>query len=223
VSRPASRKRVVVLASGRGTNLQALIDAGNDPDFPAQVAAVIANRPGALALDRAREAGIAHRVVDHTKYRDRAGHEAEVVAAIDAAEPDIVCLAGYMRVLSADFVGRYRGRMINIHPSLLPLFPGLHTHERALAAGVKIHGASVHFVTESVDEGPIIAQAAVPVLPGDDAGTLGGRVLAAENRLYPLALALVARGAARIDGGSAAISMTAETGAQVLFSPANLR
>lgn len=146
-----------------------------------------------------------------------------MVAAIDAVEPDIVCLAGYMRVLSADFVGRYRGRMINIHPSLLPLFPGLHTHERALAAGVKIHGASVHFVTESVDEGPIIAQAAVPVLPGDDAETLGARVLAAENRLYPMAVALVAQGAARIDGSGAAVSKTAETAAQVLFSPANLR
>jgi phosphoribosylglycinamide formyltransferase-1 len=215
---------VVVLASGRGTNLQALIDAGRDPEFPAEVVAVIANRPGALALERAREAGIAHRLIDHRQYPDRARHEAAVTAAVDADAPDIICLAGYMRILSAEFVGRYRGRMINIHPSLLPLFPGLHTHERALAAGMKIHGATIHFVTEGVDAGPIIAQAAVPVLPGDDAETLAARVLVAENRLYPLALALVADGAAQIDmlgagGSGAGVRGSAADAARVLYSP----
>jgi phosphoribosylglycinamide formyltransferase-1 len=215
---------VVVLASGRGTNLQALIDAGRDPEFPAEVVAVIANRPGALALKRAREAGIAHRLIDHRQYPNRPQHEAAVAAAIDAERPDIVCLAGYMRILSAAFVGRYRGRMINIHPSLLPLFPGLHTHDRVLAAGMKIHGATVHFVTEGVDAGPIIAQAAVPVLAGDDAETLAARVLAAENRLYPLALALVADGAAQIDmvgagGSGAGVRGSAADAARVLYSP----
>ncbi len=219
MSRIENRKRVVVLASGRGTNLQALIEAARDPAYPARVVAVFANRPDAVALQRATDAGIACEAIDQAKFDSKEAHETRLMAAIDAVVPDIVCLAGYMRVLSPDFVRHYAGRLINIHPSLLPAFRGLDTHARALQAGVRIHGASVHFVTEGVDEGPVIAQAAVGVRSDDTAETLAARVLAAEHQLYPSALALVACGQARLSG-TATVTRESDRGSgEALFSP----
>ncbi len=190
--------RVGVLISGRGSNMQALIDAARSPDYPAEIAFVASNEAGAPGLDRAAEAGIATEVVAHRAFADRGGFEAALTAALEAAGVELVCLAGFMRVLSGGFVARWRDRLINIHPSLLPAFPGLDTHARALAAGVRLHGCTVHFLRDEVDHGPIIGQAAVPVLPGDDPATLAARVLAAEHRLYPTCLGLVAGGRARI-------------------------
>jgi len=191
-----ARRRTAVLISGRGSNMSALIAAAADPAFPAEVALVLSNRAAAAGLDVARAAGIATATVSYKA--GLAGAESEMAAALDAHGIDLVCLAGFMRLLSAGFVARWRDRMINIHPSLLPLFPGLDTHERALAAGVKVHGCTVHFVRHEMDSGPIIGQAAVPVLAGDTAETLGARVLAAEHALYPRALALVASGRVRV-------------------------
>ncbi len=190
--------RVGVLISGRGSNMQALIDAARAPDYAAEIAFVASNEAGAPGLDRAAEAGIATEVVAHRAFADRGGFEAALTAVLEAAGVELVCLAGFMRVLSGGFVARWRDRLINIHPSLLPAFPGLDTHARALAAGVRLHGCTVHFLREEVDHGPIIGQAAVPVLPGDDPATLAARVLAAEHRLYPACLGLVAGGRARI-------------------------
>jgi phosphoribosylglycinamide formyltransferase-1 len=196
-----SRKRVAILVSGRGANMAALIAAARRPGYPAEVALVLSNRPQAAALGRAGDQGIATALVDHAAYgTDREAFERAVQAVLDAHRIDIVCLAGFMRLLTPWLVSRWSGRMLNIHPALLPAFRGLHTHARALEAGVKIHGATVHFVVPEVDCGPIVAQAAVPVLADDTADTLADRVLAAELRLYPLALALVAGGKARIAG-----------------------
>jgi phosphoribosylglycinamide formyltransferase-1 len=187
------KKRTAVLISGRGSNLGALLRAAADPDFPATIALVISNRPDAPGIDLARAAGIVVQVIDHRPFRgDRAAHEQVIATALDAAGVEIVCLAGYMRLLTPLLVGHCAGRMLNIHPSLLPAFPGLDTHARALAAGVKLHGCTVHLVTERLDDGPILAQAAVPVLPGDDEATLAARVLAQEHRIYPTALAAFA-------------------------------
>lgn len=174
-------KSLVILISGRGSNLRAILDAG----LPARVAAVISNNPEAPGLAFARERGIVTRVVDHRGHARREDFDAALQAAIDEHAPDLVVLAGFMRVLTAGFVTHYQGRLINIHPSLLPLFPGLDTHSRALAAGVRIHGCTVHFVTPTVDHGPIIAQAAVPVREDDTADSLAARVLEQEHRLYP--------------------------------------
>jgi phosphoribosylglycinamide formyltransferase-1 len=196
-----SRKRVAILVSGRGANMAALIAAARRPGYPAEVALVLSNRPQAAALGRAGDQGIATALIDHAAYgTDREAFERAVQAVLDAHRIDIVCLAGFMRLLTPWLVSRWSGRMLNIHPALLPAFRGLHTHERALEAGVKIHGATVHFVVPEVDCGPIVAQAAVPVLADDTPDTLADRVLAAELRLYPLALALVAGGKARIAG-----------------------
>jgi phosphoribosylglycinamide formyltransferase-1 len=196
-----SRKRAAILVSGRGANMAALIAAARRPGYPAEVALVLSNRPQAAALGRAGDQGIATALVDHAAYgTDREAFERAVQAVLDAHRIDIVCLAGFMRLLTPWLVSRWSGRMLNIHPALLPAFRGLHTHARALEAGVKIHGATVHFVVPEVDCGPIVAQAAVPVLADDTADTLADRVLAAELRLYPLALALVAGGKARIAG-----------------------
>ena len=197
------RKRVVVLISGRGSNMNALIAASMDPAYPGQIVGVIANRPDAPGLETARRHGIAAIGVDQKAYENRDAHEAAVLAALADLDPDVVCLAGYMRLLSAAFVQRYAGRLINIHPSLLPLFPGLETHERALAAGMRIHGCTVHFVTERMDEGPIIAQAAIAVEAGDTAASLSERLLRAEHRLYPHALRLVLDGTVRMTNGRA--------------------
>ncbi len=183
------KRRVAVLISGRGSNLAALLAAAREPAYPAEIALVLANRADAGGLDLARAAGVARVLVAHHPFgTDRAAHEAAIERELVAHAIDIVCLAGYLRRLTPYLVGRWAGRMLNIHPSLLPAFPGLHTHERALAAGVRLHGCTVHLVTEGVDEGPILAQAAVPVLPGDDAARLAARVLAQEHRIYPAAL-----------------------------------
>lgn len=196
-----SRARVAVLVSGRGSNMAALIGAAADPAYPAGVVAVISNRPGAGALAIAAAAGIETRVVDHKAFASREAFDAALDAVIGPFEPDIVCLAGFMRLLTAGFIAKWEGRMINIHPSLLPSFKGLDTHARALAAGVKLHGCTVHLVTPEVDSGPIVAQAAVPVLADDDEASLAARVLEAEHRLYVRALASWAEGRARFEDG----------------------
>lgn len=194
-----TRKRVAILISGRGSNMAALIEAATDPDFPAEIALVLANRPHAGGLALARAAGIAAEAIDHKAHADRASFDAALDARLAAAAIDIVCLAGFMRLLTPAFCERWRDRMINIHPSLLPLFPGLDTHRRAIAAGMKLTGCTVHFVRPEMDSGPIIGQAAVPIGPDDTEESLAARVLAAEHRLYPLALALLADGLVRVE------------------------
>lgn len=189
------KQRVAVLISGRGSNMASLIAAAKDVGYPAEIALVVSNRPDAAGLERARDQGIATAVVDHTRYgKDREAFERALHDVLTANRIDLVCLAGFMRLLSPWLVGQWQGRMINIHPALLPAFKGLHTHERALAAGVKTHGATVHFVSPEMDSGPIIAQAEVPVLTGDTPDTLAARVLEAEHRIYPQALRQVAEG-----------------------------
>ncbi len=200
------RRRVAILISGRGSNMAALIDASRDPAYPAEIVAVISNRPDAKGLERAREAKIAAEAIDHKAFSSREDFEAALEARLEAHVVDLVALAGFMRLMTPSFVERWRGAMINIHPALLPAFKGLATHERALEAGVRIHGCTVHYVTPGMDEGPIIAQAAVPVLPGDTAERLAARVLEAEHRLYPAALARVARGEAPIISGRVEIA-----------------
>lgn len=194
------RKRAAILISGRGSNMAALIEAARDPSYPVEIAAVISNRPEAPGLARAREAGLIAEAIDHKAFASRSDFEAALEARLEAHVVDIVVLAGFMRLMTAPFVQSWAGRMINIHPALLPAFPGLATHERALESGVRLHGCTVHYVTPGMDEGPIIAQAAVPVLPGDTASDLAARVLHAEHRLYPVALARVARGEAPVMG-----------------------
>lgn len=180
----------VILVSGRGSNLKALLEA----DLPIRVGAVIGNNPQAEGLALARQRNIATEAVDHRDHPYREDFDGALAAAIDARQPDLVLLAGFMRVLTPGFVTRYRGRLLNIHPSLLPAFPGLRTHRQALQAGVKIHGCTVHFVTPQVDQGPIVVQAAVPVLPDDTEETLAARVLEQEHRIYPLAVRWFAEG-----------------------------
>ena len=184
------RTRVAVLASGRGSNMSALLDAARDPAYPATIALVLSNNPDAPALRMAAEAGIAAHAIDHRPYRgDREAHERAIDAALQEAGIGCVCLAGYMRLLTPWLTGRWAGRMLNIHPSLLPAHPGLHTHERVLEAGEARHGCTVHLVTAAMDEGPILGQAVVPVLPGDTPDILAARVLAQEHVLYPAVLA----------------------------------
>lgn len=202
-------KSIVVLISGRGSNLEAVLDAARrerwSTTLDAAVVAVISNRPDARGLTVATRHGVATDVVDHRQFRERDDFDRALAAAIDRHRPDLIVLAGFMRVLGVDFVRRYAGRLINIHPSLLPAFPGLRTHEEALAAGVRIHGATVHFVSEQVDAGAIIAQAAVPVRPDDDVAALAARVLEQEHRLLPHALRLLIREQVRFDGGRAQV------------------
>lgn len=192
----SERKRVAVLISGRGSNMEALIAAAEAPDYPARICGVFANRSDAKGLDTAASRGIATAFVDHRRFADRQAFDTAIHEKLTGWGAELVACAGFMRIFSEQFVDAWLGRMINIHPALSPLFPGLDTHRRALEAGVKIHGCTVHFVTTGVDEGPIIAQAAVPVLAGDDPDRLAARVLKAEHRLYPRALALVACGKA---------------------------
>jgi formyltetrahydrofolate-dependent phosphoribosylglycinamide formyltransferase len=195
VTSDVTRKKVGVLLSGRGSNFQALLSATRGEKFPAEIALVLSNRADAGGLAIAAAAGIPARCIDHRLFRgDRPAHEAAIATAFDEAGVEIVCLAGYMRLLTPGFVARYQGRMLNVHPSLLPAFPGLDTHARAIAAGVKLHGCTVHLVTDVMDEGPILAQAAVPVLADDTPDTLAARVLAQEHALYPAALAQFASG-----------------------------
>jgi phosphoribosylglycinamide formyltransferase 1 len=200
------KKRVAVLISGRGSNMAALVAAARDPAYPAEIVAVLSNKADAAGLAFARDNGIAARAVPQADYPYRKAHEAALGEALADIGPDIICLAGYMRLMSPEFVEQWQGRMINIHPALLPSFKGLDTHARALEAGVRIHGCSVHFVTAGMDDGPIIAQAAVPVVAGDTEETLTARVLAAEHRLYPLALRMVAEGRVQMRGGHAIVT-----------------
>jgi phosphoribosylglycinamide formyltransferase 1 len=194
------RRRTAILISGRGSNMAALIEAAEAPDFPAEIALVLSSRPDAAGIERALAAGVAAEPLDHAAFAGKAEFESAIAARLEHHGIDLVCLAGFMRLLSDDFVETWRDRLINIHPSLLPAFAGLNTHARALDAGVKIHGCTVHYVRSAMDSGPIVAQAAVPVLTGDTAGLLAARVLAAEHRLYPFALSLVAGGKVRVVG-----------------------
>jgi len=189
-----TRKRTAILISGRGSNMRALLEAAREPDYPAEIVLVLSNRPGAAGLDFARDAGIAAATIDHKGFVDRQAFDQALDAALNEARVELVCLAGFMRLLTPWFVERWRDRAINIHPSLLPAFPGLDTHRRALAAGVKLSGASVHYLRAGTDEGPCLVQAAVPVLPDDTEDTLAARILEAEHRIYPLALRILAGG-----------------------------
>ncbi len=197
-----SSKRVAVLISGRGSNMAALIEAAKDTTYPAEIALVLSNRGDAGGLLVARAAGISTEVVEHTEFgKDRAAFEHALQATLDKYRIEIICLAGFMRLLSADFVARWQGRILNIHPALLPDFKGLDTHRRAIEAGVKRHGATVHFVVPEMDSGPIIAQGAVNVHPDDSEEGLAARVLKVEHQIYPLALKLVAEGRIHVENG----------------------
>lgn len=218
--------KTAVLISGRGSNLEALIAATRAPGHPAEIALVVSNRPDAAGLGHAEAAGIASQVVDHGAYAGpdrnaaRAAFDRTLTGALEEAGIELVCLAGFMRVLTGDFVAHWRDRLINMHPSLLPAFPGLDTHARALAAGVKLHGCTAHFVREAVDSGPIIGQAAVSVLPDDTPETLAARVLAMEHRLYPACLRLVAEGRAKVVGERVALPAAPDGDARLMQPPA---
>jgi phosphoribosylglycinamide formyltransferase 1 len=214
-----TKKRVGILISGRGSNMMSLIAACNKPDFPAEIAVVISNRPGAAGLSRAAEAGIASVAIDHKLFASRVPFEMKLHQALLDHGVDLVCNAGFMRMLTGGFVDRWRDRQLNIHPSLLPALPGLDTHTRALDQGLMIHGCTVHFVRLEMDTGPIIAQAAVPVLPDDTAESLGARVLGQEHLLYPHALELVAGGHVRIEDDRAIVRSLVDPSA-TLISPA---
>lgn len=203
--------KVGVLISGRGSNLRALIDGCAGSKIPAEIVLVISNKADATGLDHARRANIPTRIIDHRRFADRATFDMAMTEALRAAGVELLCLAGFMRLLSPGFVATWRNRMINIHPSLLPAFPGLDTHARALAAGVRFAGCTVHFVRDETDTGPIIVQAAVPVLPDDTEASLAARVLEAEHRAYPLALRLVAEGRVRVEGERAIVDAPAAT------------
>ncbi|MBN9075445.1 MAG: phosphoribosylglycinamide formyltransferase [Rhizobiales bacterium 65-79] len=215
------RKRTGILISGRGSNMAALIAAAAEPSFPAEIALVISNDPEANGLKMAAQNGIPTRTIARKDHASREEHDAAIDEALQECGAELVCLAGYMRRLTAGFVEKWSGRMINIHPALLPAFRGLDTHRAALAAGVRIHGCTVHFVTAEVDAGPIVAQAAVPVLAEDDEARLAARVLKAEHRLYPLALSLVASGRVSLrDGKVAHHGRNAGDTGDMLISPA---
>jgi phosphoribosylglycinamide formyltransferase-1 len=216
----ARKKRVAVFISGGGSNMLALADACATQDFPAEIVAVFSDKPAAGGIAKAEARGIRTFAFERKGFAGKPEHEAAILAALDEVQPDILCLAGYMRLFSAEFISRYEGRILNIHPALLPLFPGLHTHERAIEAGVKIAGCTVHFVTEGMDEGPILAQGAVPVLADDTPETLAGRVLTVEHKLYPLALKLLAEGKVRMEDGRAITSpgTTTDVADQRIFS-----
>ena len=201
-------RNIVVLISGSGSNLQAILDACARGEIPGRVTAVISNRPGAFGLERARRAGVAAEVVDHRDFPDREAFERALVDRIDAHSPDLVVLAGFMRLLTPGCVAHYEGRMLNIHPSLLPEFRGLHTHERALEAGVAEHGASVHFVTAELDGGPVVVRESVPVLAGDTPELLAARVLEREHVIYPLAVRLFCEGRITMQDGRASLDGT---------------
>lgn len=213
------RRRVAVLISGRGSNMHSLVAAARATDYPAEIALVLSNRPDAGGLSRAREAGIEALAIDHKTFPDRESFEAAMHEALVSRGIDLVCLAGFMRVLTPWFVERWTGRMLNIHPSLLPLFRGTHTHERALAEGVLVHGCTVHFVVPELDAGPILAQAAVPVLPDDTPDRLAARVLAQEHVLYPDALRRVAAGEAVLAGARVRFTGGGWSGTGALVNP----
>ncbi len=216
-----ARRKTAVLISGRGSNLFALIAAAKGERYPAEIALVLADNPDAAGLAYARDGGISSAVVDRHRFTTKATFEAELDAALHDARIELICLAGFMQLLSQQFVERWRDKILNIHPSLLPLFPGLHTHERALAAGVRVHGATVHFVRAETDAGPIVAQRAVPVLPGDTPERLAERVLAVEHRIYPLGLKLVAGGRAKVVGNRVVIEGEKLAPGATLLSPSD--
>ena len=211
-------KSIVILISGRGSNLQSVLDAVAAGTLPVRVAAVLANRGDAPGLVTAAARGVATRIVDHRAFASREAFDAALAGVIDSFAPDVVLLAGFMRILSDRFVQHFAGRLINIHPSLLPAFPGLHTHRRALAEGVRVHGCTVHFVTPSLDHGPIIVQAAVPVLDGDDEASLAARVLMQEHRVYPLAVRCFVEGRLHVVDGRVRC-VAPQNGAAALISP----
>ncbi len=212
------KKRVAILISGRGSNMMALLKAARAPDYPAEMALVISNRPDAPGLQRAQSAGIKSLTIDHKAYATREAFDAAVEAALVGDRIELVCQAGFMRIQSSALATRWLGRQLNIHPSLLPSFKGLHPQKRALDAGVRISGCTVHFVSPELDAGPIIAQAAVPVLADDTPETLAERILLAEHRLYPFALRLVASGTARLEGGRVVLKEGVNQ-ADFLYSP----
>ncbi len=208
--------KIAVLISGRGSNLQSLIDAAAAGELGAEIALVVSNVPDAPGLERAAKAGIPAETIDHRDFEGREPFENALHAALSARSIELVCLAGFMRLLTGNFVGKWRDRLINIHPSILPAFKGLHTHERAIEAGVRFSGCTVHFVTPEMDDGPIIAQAVVPVLQGDTPGDLAARILAEEHKLYPLAVRLIAEGRAKMAGNKVEISETGEAPSPVI-------
>ncbi|MDG4576614.1 MAG: phosphoribosylglycinamide formyltransferase [Defluviicoccus sp.] len=211
-----AKLKIGVLISGRGSNLQALIDAAADSAFPATIATVISNEPGVAGLDRAQAAGIPTATINHRDFPDRAAFEDALHAALDEAGVELVCLAGFMRLLTEGFVRRWWDRLINIHPSLLPAFRGLHVHEAVLAYGARFSGCTVHYVRPAMDDGPIIVQAAVPVLADDDADQLAARILAEEHRIYPLAVRLIAEGRVRVAGERVQVTKARAPGTSLL-------
>ena len=204
-------KNIVILISGRGSNMESVVRAAQAEQWPARIAAVISNKADAKGLEFAQAHGIPTAVVANKEFASRPEFDAALQNEIDRFAPDLVVLAGFMRILTPAFVAHYDGRLLNIHPSLLPLFPGLHTHEQALAAGEKVHGATVHFVTAELDHGPVVAKASVDVLPGDTPATLAARVLVQEHQLYPRAIRLFIEDRLRIEGGNVQIAHTADT------------
>ena len=216
-----SRKKLAVLISGRGSNMEAILEASRDSSFPAEIVVVLSDKPDTAGLQTARENNIPAIGIAHDDFQSRSDHETAITKAITDHNPDFICLAGYMRILSSGFVQQFEGRLINIHPSLLPSFKGLETHQRAIDAGVKLHGCTVHFVNAEMDGGAVIAQAVVPVLPDDDEKKLAARVLAAEHKLYPHAIRMLAENKVRLENGCAVTEPLATNSSEtsVLFSP----
>lgn len=212
-------KRIAVLLSGRGSNFEALLAASCMPGFPGEIVVVGSNRADAKGLETARAAAIPTFCVLHREYQQRSDFDAALIEALDAHRPDLVVLAGFMRILTPAFVDHFAGRLMNIHPSLLPSFPGLHTHERALAEGVRIHGCTVHFVTADLDHGPVVVQAAVPVLPEDDAQALAARVLSLEHRIYPQAVRWFCEDRLRLDHGRVSVDAERRASTPELIVP----
>lgn len=211
------RKRAVIFISGTGSNMMSLIKAAQASDYPAEIVGVISDRTEAGGLAKARAEGIPTFAIPRGDYKSKEAHEAAILVELEKLQPDIICLAGYMRLLTGAFIKRYKGRIINIHPSLLPLFQGLHTHQRALDAGMKIVGCTVHFVTEGMDEGPVIGQGSVAVLVDDTAETLAARVLTVEHQLYPLTLKLIAEDKVKMEKG---VTVTTPEAGGTLIPPA---
>lgn len=211
-------KNIVILISGRGSNMEALIAARDAGNLPVNIAAVISNRPDAAGLETAAKAGITAHYIDHKAFAGREAFDAALAECIDSFSPDLVVLAGFMRILTEGFVRHYEGRLMNIHPSLLPSFPGLHTHQRALEEGVRIHGCTVHFVTPTLDHGPVIIQAAVPVLDGDTESTLAARILVQEHKIYPQAVRWFAEDRLTLDNGRVRVA-AAQADNAALLSP----
>ena len=214
-----ARLKVGVLISGRGSNLQALLDAAADPAFPAEIVLVVSNVPDVAGLERAKKAGVATATVNHRDYKSRVDFDNAVTETLENSDVEFVCLAGFMRLVTKEFVEHWHNRMINIHPALLPLFPGLDTHQRALDEGCKLHGCTVHFVRHEMDSGPIVGQAAVPVLPEDTESSLAARVLTAEHRLYPECLKLIAQKNITILDNKLTFKETSQTTEEMICNP----